>query len=92
MANLQALTAIAQGHEVEVHGEALAEEAQKRPLDEEIASRHLSSWGHSLCGRRDRFGPGREIALPPSELNRLRREAVAELTAKISGQRQLPLT
>jgi putative protease len=86
-----ALTAIAQGHEVEVHGEALAEEAQKRPLDEEIASRHLFKLGDTpFAGGEIVLDLEGEIALPPSELNRLRREAVAELTAKISGQRQLP--
>lgn len=81
----------AQGFEVEVRGKAMAEEARRRALDQEIAARHLLKLGGTP------FVPSAlklelegELALPPSDLNQMRREALNELSRKIRKGRTLP--
>ena len=79
------------GQEVEVRGEAKAQRAQKRALDGQIAARHLFKLGDTpFIGAELILELEGKIALPPSELNRLRREAVAILSRKIRAVRALP--
>lgn len=85
------LLARAMGQEVEIQGEAIAQKAQRRALDGEIAARHLFKLGETpFIGGELILELEGQIALPPSELNHLRREAVAALSRKIRAIRPLP--
>ncbi len=87
------LKAEAGGTTVEIQGEAVAESARKRALDAEIAARHLFKLGDTpFSGGELILDLEGALALPPSELNRLRRKAAEALSAKISGARKLPPT
>ena len=58
-------------------GTAKAEQARKRALDGRIAARHLFKLGDTPFIGGDPFLElDGELALPPSQLNELRREAV----------------
>lgn len=85
-----ALTARSGGAEVTVAGE-LPERARTRPLTEELCERQLrKTGGTGFEAGKITCTLGKGLTVPASALNALRRQALAELEAKLSGERAIP--
>jgi putative protease len=73
-------TDVQKGHSVTIHSEQPAEEALKRPLDEEILREQFGRLGGTVYELADlHAGLSGNVIVPKSEMNRIRREAVEQL-------------
>lgn len=83
---LPSLTATCAGHRVTVFSDMLCEPAKNRPLTEEIVEKQLQKCGGTVFFAQEIVCKiGEDIALPLSELNALRRKALAALTEALSA-------